>query len=229
MRICASIIGREIPDFVSLASRAGTHLLEVRADGLKKCDAPSVTRLLKEVRKVASAGADIILTVRKAGEGGKFQGSEAERIDILRSCMRGADFVDIELSTAKRQREELIRRARAKGIGVIISAHDFKGTPSREEMLAILRGELDAGATIAKLAVKANSKGDVLRLLDTTSEAAEMGRICTIAMGNAGRIGRMVAPFFGSEIAYAAVSEDEGTAPGQLTVEEMKRLLEILG
>ncbi len=229
MRICASIIGREIPDFVSLASRAGTDLLEVRADGLKKCDAASVTRLLKEVRKVANAGAEIILTVRRKNEGGKFRGSEADRIDILRSCMGGADFVDIELSTAKSVRDELAKQARAKGIGVIISAHDFEETPSKEEILETLRGELEAGATIAKLAVKANSKDDVLKLLEATKEAAKMGRICTIAMGSAGRIGRVMAPFFGSEIAYAAVSDEEATAPGQLTVEEMRKLLEILG
>jgi len=46
-------------------------------------------------------------------------------------------------------------------------------------------------------------------------------------MGEAGKAGRMAAPFFGSVLNYGYVTRETG--PGQLSVEELRTLFDIMG
>jgi 3-dehydroquinate dehydratase-1 len=81
---------------------------------------------------------------------------------------------------------------------------------------------------VAKLGVKANSRRDVLRLLHVTQEMSSLDvPICTISMGELGKISRVAAPFFGSAITYGYVTKE--TAPGQVSIAELKKAFEILG
>jgi 3-dehydroquinate dehydratase-1 len=121
----------------------------------------------------------------------------------------------------------MVEEAKEGNTRVIISHHDFNSTPSEEKMLRVLRDELRAGADIAKLAVRANNMGDVLRLLEVTLEASRYGRVCTISMGEYGRLSRMASPLFGSVLTYGYVSTP--TAPGQLSLVELRQALRILG
>ncbi len=72
----------------------------------------------------------------------------------------------------------------------------------------------------------AHSKKDVLKVLNVTAEASKLGDVCIISMGKAGRLSRVVAPLFGSCITYASIGEP--TAPGQLSVSNVKSVLEVL-
>lgn len=47
-------------------------------------------------------------------------------------------------------------------------------------------------------------------------------------MGEKGRFSRIAAPLFGSLISYVSLPGGRETAPGQLTLDEMKRAAEIL-
>ncbi len=122
---------------------------------------------------------------------------------------------------------EVVSKARANKIGVIISYHDFSKTPERKEILRIIEKEIKAGADYAKVAFKANSPADVLELLRITHEMSKKTDVISMSMGELGRISRIASPFFGSKITYAAVGKS--TAPGQLSFEETKRILESLG
>ncbi|MEE8167726.1 MAG: type I 3-dehydroquinate dehydratase [Candidatus Hydrothermarchaeales archaeon] len=225
MQICASIMEETVEGFLgAVASAKEADLVEIRADGLAKQTRGEVERLLRSVKGLV--GMPLILTNRTKKEGGNFKGSEKERIEVLLRCMSLADFVDIEYNTDGRLRSSAIQEAKDEGVTLIISYHDFASTPADKEMLDILKKESALGADIAKLAVTANSMEDVLRLLEVTRKASEKSRVCTIAMGELGRISRIMAPFFGSEITYASVGK--ATAPGQLTVKEVKGMLEAL-
>ncbi len=222
MRICASIMEPTIDEFMEKAVLAmGADMMEIRADGLREQTASRVEELLRRVKGLREV--PVILTNRSKKEGGAFRGSEKNRIAILKQCMSLADLVDVEYSADRKLRDGLIKEAKDEGVSVIVSSHDFKATPSEKEMLDLLRKEHRAGADIAKLAVTANSVEDVLSLLNVTSKASKEGRVCTIAMGEIGRISRVAAPFFGSEITYAYVGE--AVAPGQLELGELKRIL----
>ena len=82
---------------------------------------------------------------------------------------------------------------------------------------------------MAKLAVTAEDSDDALDLLAATrAHAAEGHRVATMAMGEAGRHTRAVAPIFGSKIGYAPVDPDEATAPGQYGLKTLRSLVDAL-
>lgn len=223
-KICASLMHRSIEDFLSSIKKAkklGAELVEIRADGLENQSKENIKKLLREARKKTNA--EIIFTLRKREEGGKFKGSEKERIEAIKACLDSDfDFLDIELSTEKKALKAITQKAKEKNKKAIVSFHDFKKTPSKKKMLGIIKNEFDAGADIAKLAVKTNSKEDVLKLLEVTLNAKKFGKVITIGMGETGKVSRILAPFFGSEITYGYLSKP--TADGQISVENLKKI-----
>ena len=100
------------------AAEAGADLLELRIDRLR--DGQTVAGL-----EIANLPLPAIVTCRAAWEGGEFEGSETERLALLRTASEnGAKFVDIELEAFK-------RNAMADaGVGsqIIVSSHDFSGS-----------------------------------------------------------------------------------------------------
>jgi|Deesub1362A_J573_1020465.scaffolds.fasta_scaffold00023_76 3-dehydroquinate dehydratase-1 len=233
--ICASIIANTVEEYLEdVRGVDGADIIEIRADGLnvrshdiQRAYKSEIKRLLRNVR--IQTDLPVILTLRGEKEGGAFAGTEADRIECIRDSLKLADIVDIELAMEGEQRDELIKEARQMNKKVIVSYHDLSSTPAEDAMMSILEEEVEIGANVAKLAVTANSKKDVIKLLNVTREMAEGMEvpICTIAMGDYGRISRIVAPFFGSVMTYGYVSNE--TAPGQLSILELRRALEILG
>lgn len=221
--ICASIMEDSVEGFLEAASGVDVDLIEVRADGLSEPTPENVHRLLSELKKATKA--KIILTIRKKDEGGRFEASEQERKEAILGSLHLADIIDIELNCTIR--DEVVSKARANNIEVIISSHDFEKTPGAGEMKEIIVEEIKAGADYAKAAFKANSHGDVLRLFEACEVMRGKSRVIAISMGELGRVSRIAAPVFGSAITYAAAGEK--TAPGQLTVEETKTAFKMLG
>jgi len=223
--VCAAVKGSSIDDFLAIIKEIKeADLVEVRADSLEDPSPKKVKKLLESIRHVTNL--PLILTNRVLDEGGEFSGSEDERLLILEENMDLADAIDIELSTEKKRRDKLVEKAKEKQIPVIISAHDFEKTPDEVTMLKMIATEFRAGANVAKIAVMAHSNDDILKVLNVTHEASELGNICTIAMGDAGKLTRVVAPLLGSCITYATAGEP--TAPGQLSVHTVNHLLEVL-
>ena len=96
-------------------------------------------------------------------------------------------------------------------------------------MKTILEEMFLAGADIAKLAVMPQSMEDVLNLLRVTLDFRNEGKsVCTIAMGKPGKHTRVVAPLYGSVLTYASVESSAAAAPGQLPVDEVKKIMELL-
>lgn len=208
-------IGKKPLDSAIKAKQYGADLLEIRID-LLDVDAHG---LLMDLKK---PGLPLIITNRMKQEGGEWAGSEEERIQTLISLLPLADAVDIELCAQKR--DIVIKKAKSLGKTVIISMHDFQSTPPFDIMMGVIRESFEAGADIAKLAVMPHSLEDVLRLLEVTLRSE--GAVCTIAMGDIGRHSRVVAPIYGSIMTYGYV--DNPTAPGQLSVNELKSILKII-
>ncbi len=223
--VCAAVQGSSIDDFLATIKKIKeADPVEIRVDGLEDPSPEKVKKLLESIRHVTDL--PLILTNRVLDEGGAFSGSEDERIMILEENMALADAVDIELSTEKKRRDKLVEKAKEKQIPVIISAHDFEKTPDEATMLKTIATEFRAGANVAKIAVMAHSNDDILKILNVTHEASEMGDVCIIAMGEAGKLTRVVALLLGSCITYASAGEP--TAPGQLSVQDVNRVLEVL-
>ncbi len=197
------------------AKKLGADILEIRIDLL---DA-DMHQLLQNLKKL---GMPVIITNRMKKEGGSWNRTEGERIEMLVSLLPLADAVDIELCAIKK--DIVVKRAKSAGKTVIISTHDFQRTPDHDKMMDIIRESFEAGADIAKLAVMPGSFEDVLRLLNITLHAE--GAVCTIAMGEMGRHSRVIAPVYGSVMTYGYIGT--ATAPGQLRVDELKAILDML-
>ena len=113
---------------------------------------------------------------------------------------------------------------------VIISMHDFDGTPSKEKIIEILKEQQDAGADIVKVAFMPNDIQDVLNLLDATATFTKLHAtipVVTVAMSHLGVISRLAGFLFGSAITFAAATHG-GSAPGQVSVAQTRASLEAL-
>ena len=195
-----------------LKAASGADMIELRLD--------LVTEPIQTIKAIREATEKpIIATNRLQAEGGKFLGSERERIDLLVQASEYADLVDIELQAELR--EEFISQVSRP---VIVSYHDFQGMPEIDELAAIKGRMKKAGAAIAKIAVTPKRLKDDLDLLGFLL-AADMP-LCLIAMGDLGRHLRAMAPLYGSALAYGYIRES--TAPGQMSLAELSSARELL-
>ncbi|WP_248897451.1 type I 3-dehydroquinate dehydratase [Haloplanus halobius] len=174
----------------------------------------------------------LIATNRDPAEGGEADGAEAERLAALESASAhdAVGAVDIELSSLRTDAgAAAATTARANGASVVASVHDFEGTPPESRLVDLLATAADRG-DVGKLAVTATDPGDALAVLSATHTATQRGnRVATMAMGEAGRHTRAVAPLYGSKIGYAPVDPAEATAPGQYDLATLADLIERLG
>ncbi|MGB9963877.1 type I 3-dehydroquinate dehydratase [Halobacterium hubeiense] len=173
----------------------------------------------------------VIATNRAAWEGG--EADEDGRIDALAEAARtdGVAAVDVELAALTeedREGAEALAAARAADTATIVSVHDFEGTPEMGAMAESL-GEACSLGDVGKLAVTAEDGGDALDLLRVTHEfSAVEAPVATMAMGEAGRHTRAVAPLYGSRIGYAPVDPEQATAPGQYDAATLRTLVDNL-
>lgn len=226
--ICGAIMEKTPEEFLHSARKGkelGADCLEVRADSLEEVTGDSLKTLLEKIRTETEL--PVILTCRTKEEGGLFEGSEDERIQIIKQALPSADLVDIELRIDEGLREEIVKEAKDRGKDVICSYHSFDRTPGHDILEAVFDEEFKVGADIAKVAVKANGPEDVLTLLDSAGKAATKGSVCAISMGPYGRPGRAMAPFFGSVLNYGYVTHETG--PGQLSVKDLRTIFDIMG
>ncbi len=178
----------------------------------------------------------LLVTNRPTWEGGEADGSdaaaEAARLDALEAAL-GNDAVaavDLELAALRRSERAaaVADEAESLGVSVVVSVHDFERTPSERAMGSLLSAGASAG-DVGKLAVTAKDREDALALLSATHAADAAGyAVATMAMGEAGRHTRAVAPLYGSKIGYAPVHAADATAPGQYDLVTLAELVDRL-
>jgi len=220
------------------ALRWGADAVELRLDLFKpeEREATRVKAFVEALREEAKAG--VILTNRSASEGGKFEGSEDERLSLLKEALEAseADAVDVEYFADPRKRAEIVALSRKLNATVIFSFHDFAGMPDAAELEHLALKMHAEGADIAKIAVTPKTAEDALKLLELTlklkaskasREAGEKG-VAFIGMGSVGRHLRVLAPIYGSALTYGFLEGEESVAPGQLSISELRSMIDKL-
>jgi 3-dehydroquinate dehydratase/shikimate dehydrogenase len=186
-----------------------SELVEVRIDFVEDIDKNNLKKLLGCIK------GPVIVTNRSKSEGGRFQGSEEERITLLKEAVRlGADFIDIELGSG-RVGELLDEREKT---AIICSYHNFEEVPGNigeiYHKLAAIK------ADIIKIACMGNSFSDNRIVFDLIERAREEKReIIASVMGKYGRISRILSVPSGAFLTYASLGEE--FAPGQVHVDEL--------
>jgi len=212
-RICAVIVNndpiavREVEPFVDL--------FEVRIDLI----GDGWQELVKQFKK------PWIGCNRRANEGGRWAGDEANRIaKLLKALELGADIIDIELRTTNlKQAIELIKK-RAK---CLLSFHELRGTPPLNSLREIVQKQLEAGADVCKIATTAQRSEDNLSILQLISEFPKT-RLVSFAMGPLGFASRVLCPLVGGDFTYASIEQGKESASGQITVRELRKLYDMV-
>jgi 3-dehydroquinate dehydratase type I len=214
-RICIPIAETTMKDAIKAIKEANrlADLIELRMDYLKE---PELAILLKGRQK------PFVVTNRRKEEGGKYWVHERRRVKILEEAIDlGAEFVDVEIGTERSLLQSLITNK--KGTQVILSFHDFQETPSQGELKRLYERMARWKPDLVKIVTFARSWEDNLRILSLIPYARKKNqKILAFCMGEKGKMSRIFAPLMGVVWTYASLNRNRTSAPGQLTVYEMR-------
>ena len=222
-RLCVSVAARDADEVVAVVMPVAdlVDVVEIRLDLMADPRIePCITRL----------PCPVLVTNRPHWEGGRFMGREEERIaQLCQAVQAGARYADIELRTLPELRRQVLTTARHHGAEVLFSSHDFQSTPPLARLREILAEMIAAGADIGKIVTTATTPADALRVLALLETAAAASfPLCSFAMGEAGKISRLATLFLGGFMTYAAIDQQQATAPGQIPINDLHTLCTLL-
>jgi len=210
---------------VKAALAAGAEMLELRTDYLENLSVDLVKNLIDEARAAISQPVRLIVTCRDKQQGGALAYPQQLRIDVLTTALKaGAEFIDLEfenfLRTENQERIMVALSQSARG-RLILSTHNFK--TKFENINKLYRNILAAyPGAIPKLVYTANHINDCFEAFDLLYRAS--GEQIVFCMGEAGLISRIIAKKLNSFVTFASIDEQSATAPGQLTLKQLKEL-----
>lgn len=217
-KICVSIGPEDAKSIEKEADRAfqlGADYVEIRFDFLKLDLLPAALNAATGIKDRT------IYTLRPKSEGGMFAGSEENRLYwMYRLVEQEPMLVDVELDTLKKN-DELADFLEGKKSPLLVSWHDFEKTPP-SDFIADLLSEMRTYSNYVKIVTTAQSIEDSLRLLELYETAIGLSPIF-FAMGDAGVISRVLCNIIGNA-PFTYASLEKIVAPGQLTVQQMKKL-----
>jgi 3-dehydroquinate dehydratase type I len=221
IKICIPIVEKTIDDAltsIKVANRLG-DLIEIRADYLNPIAIEKLF-LHKEI--------PWIFTNRRKEEGGRWRGSEEERFEVLKKAVDfGVDYIDVELRSGVNYLKDLLKER--KKVRVILSFHEFRGTPSESGLKRIFERMRKFRPDFIKIVTFAKDPNENLRVLSLIPYAKGKGeKLLAFCMGDKGKISRILSPLLGSPWAYGSIDNDKRSAPGQLTVNQMREVYKIL-
>ena len=186
---------------------------EIRFDFLNPNLVPdALQQIKKDLRKC-------VCTLRPVSEGGKFSGSEKNRISIMKLIAEYNPFLlDIELDTLSKNKN-LRLYLKSTGTDILVSWHSFKQTPG----ISVLKKKLAQMKKFSnniKIVTMAKSVNDATRVLSLYKN--NNTKLIVFSMGNYGRVSRILCLFLGSPYTY--VSLGKPVAPGQFSVDEVKSI-----
>ena len=212
---------------VSIAEKTPKKLKQTLAKALKKSDyaeirfdflnpnaVPEALHLIrKDLRRCVS-------TLRPTREGGKFSGSEKNRISIIKLIAEYDPFLlDIEYNTLRKNRN-LQRYLKNTDTSLLVSWHNFKQTPTVPVLKKKLL-EMKKFSSNIKIVTMARSVNDGSRILSLYNNNKNV-KLIAFSMGNFGKMSRLLCLLLGSPYTY--VSLGKPIAPGQFSLDEVKSI-----
>ncbi len=216
-RTCVSVAEPTPRKMASSLRRAmaSSDYAELRLDFMRAADVPDALELAVPYMHRC------VCTLRPMHEGGRFAGTEEERISTLKLAAEYSPMLlDVELRTMS-SRASLRRYLSGAGARVLVSWHDFSGTPSAGALRARL-ASMSRYSSDIKIVTTARSELDPSRVLALYSHATP-SRLVAFCMGEAGRASRVLCLCLGSPFTYASLGAP--VAAGQMRIGELRRLL----
>ncbi len=225
--ICVSIANNNVKDMIENAKKAiklGANFLEFRLDYLQDIS----PNTLSELKPLSQQSIPIVFTCRKASEGAHFKIDEPTRLKIIENLVSlHPDFVDLEININKNKLSQLISLFHKHDIKIILSYHNFKNTPPLNKLDPIISSMFSLKPEVIKIVLMANNKFDNLTAFNILEKySTNYYEIISFCMGSKGTISRLLCPFLGSKFTFASL--DNPTAPGQISISQMKKIYKIL-
>ena len=214
-----------------IGGSAQTDVVEFRVDFLDiALDAGKLAALGPKVAAQLN-GKPLIVTFRTKAEGGNKIIADADYGALYKTLLKAqfADLIDVEMFRSEAVVRRLVAGAHQVGAFIVMSNHDFSGTPPAAELLARLRRQQELGADVLKLAMMPRDPSDVLELLRATWEMASRYAerpMMTMSMGGTGVVSRLAGEIFGSAMCFGMIGR--ASAPGQVEVERLAAVLDIV-
>jgi len=222
MKLVVSIMHRTLEEAQQLdrSRYDGADVIEWRADFLDKNEILTVAPAVFE----KFAGREILFTLRTRGEGGQIDLTSEEYLAIIQDIQSiyHPDYIDFEFYSHREVFEQMLEFS-----NLVLSYHNFQETP--ENMMEILSELTSLSPKLVKVSVMAHNEQEVLDLMNYTRGFKTLNPeqdYVTISMGKVGKISRLTADLTGSSWSYASVGEE--SAPGQIPLENMRRIRELL-
>jgi len=213
-RIVGVIASREDLE-QALRMRRPPDLFELRLDRL--------TGIVGRVEtKLPKLRAPLIITARHPNEGGSGRLSLRQRRALLTRFLTHADYLDVELRSARALRA-LLAIAKTKNVRRIISFHDFKSTPSARLLVAKAHNAKARRADIFKVATRTDTPTELGRLLEFITKNRVNVRLAVMGIGRLGAISRLLLARAGSVLIYASLGPATDVE-GQLSLEQLRAL-----
>jgi 3-dehydroquinate dehydratase type I len=223
IKVCVSIPPKTVEDALNLIEKADAQhadIIEIRLDRLTNHD--------RIVDIPGCSNTPLIATSKSTEQHGEFSVSETERQRLLiDAAQKGFEYVDVDLDTPNASK--LVSKLQDVGAKPIVSFHDFHQTCSLPELYRILEEEIALGADVCKIITTAKYIEDNLLTLDFVSKASNKTKIVCFAMGELGKLSRLLSPVFGAFFTFSAIDENRKTAKGQITIQEMRQAYRALG
>lgn len=195
--------------------RAATcDLFELRLD-LLKLDTAALRKA------IPALDLPVLLTARHPAEGGQGTEDPAGRRALLEPLLDLATLIDIELRSVMEMRS-LLTSARARGVSVLGSFHDFQATPGDEVLSGAIEMAQTTGLDAVKFATYLNGPEDLIRLMKLVSGHLRLP-MSVMGMGALGRLSRLTLAKLGSLLNYGFIGDSN--APGQWPAPRLKELL----
>lgn len=233
-KICVPIVGQTKEAIIAEAkniTKLPVDVVEWRVDWFDDVfDFAKVEDVLKSLRETLGE-IPLLMTFRTSKEGGEksIDADAYAELNIKAAATGYVDLVDVEVFTGDDVVRKIVEGAHAAGVKVVASNHDFNKTPDKDDIVGRLRKMQDLGADVPKIAVMPNSAADVLTLLAATDEMYTKYAdrpIITMSMKGTGVVSRLAGEVFGSALTFGAAAK--ASAPGQIAVEDLKQVLDLL-
>ena len=212
-------------------------LIELRFDYIDNVQ--DITRdLLAHLLNLIQPKIPAIFTFRESSEGGQTGISKQERLAVLKTLISAQPrYLDIEMITPYEILSEIINLAVHNNVILIFSYHNFEQTFTYEKSVEMLEAFLNklccnvdskiVEESVYKIIFTANKFEDNLVPIKLCKTYSQKGhRIISFCMEEPGIFSRVACVMAGAFFTYA--SSEEKTAPGQLSLEEMKVFQQIL-
>lgn len=222
MKLVVSVMPKSLEEAQAIDANRyeDADIIEWRADFLPKDEILQVAPAIFE----KFAGRELLFTLRTRAEGGEIDLSAQEYVQVIKDITQlyQPEYVDFEYFGNKDVFDQMLDFP-----NLVLSYHNFQETP--ENMMEILSELTSLNPKVVKVSVMAHTEQDVLDLMNFTRGFKTLNpeqEYVTISMGKVGKVSRITSDVTGSSWSFASL--DVASAPGQISLSNMKKIREIL-